>query len=143
MERKNTGLFKGLLTVLILSAVVFLVLFFFFPNISLKYFGTAADSDKAVEETFAALLYKANYMTEEERQKVSGYINSEEGRRFLRGLSEAVRSGSAGIAEFSSSEEFASFRDRMYSILSPSSFSRLTDRIEKTASGLLDIFDKD
>ena len=41
MSRKNLSLLKGTFTVIILATLVFVVLFFFFPNISMKYYGTA------------------------------------------------------------------------------------------------------
>ena len=65
MAGKNLGLFKGLLTVLILSILVFVSIYFFFPNISIKYFGIAFDKERAIEDSVASLLYKASYFNDE------------------------------------------------------------------------------
>ena len=137
MAEKNTGLLKGLLTVLILSVLVFGVIYFFFPSVSLKYFGVSLDMTKAVEETVSGVLSKVNYMTEDERKAVSEYLSSDEGKAFIKNVSPAIRGGADAIADFNSSESFTSFKEHMSSVLSPSSFERLTEGLENTASKLL------
>lgn len=138
MKGKSVGLFKGLFTVLVLSIIIYLVIFFFFPNTSLKYFGTAFDLDKAVEETVASLLYNLDDLTAEEKDGLDEYLSSFEGKAFIKGISEAIVGGRESIKEFTSSESFSSFVEAASTILSPQSFEKLFDNIENTASGLLE-----
>ncbi len=137
MAERNTGLFRGLLTVLILSVIVFAVIYLFFPSVSLKYFGVSLDMTKAVEETVSGVLSKVSYMTEDEKEAVSEYLSSEEGKAFIKNVSSAIRGGRDAIAAFNSSGSFTSFREHMSSVLSPSSFERLTEGLENAASKLL------
>ncbi len=140
MAARNVSLFKGLLTVLIVSVIVFFTIFFFFPDTSFKYFGTAFDSQKAVEDTFAALLYKADYMTEEEAEKVGEYLSSADGKAFIKNISAAVKGGAGEIESFLSSESFKNFQSAMSGALSRESLSKLQDALDSTASTLYDTF---
>ena len=137
MAGKNLGLFKGLLTVLILSILVFVSIYFFFPNISIKYFGIAFDKERAIEDSVASLLYKASYFTDEEKDKFDEYLSSDEGKEFVKGISKAVEEGSESLSSFFSSETFYSFRDKAQSILSEDSLKKLGQNIEETTSTLL------
>lgn len=110
MAGKNLGLFKGLLTVLILSILVFVSIYFFFPNISIKYFGIAFDKERAIEDSVASLLYKASYFTDEEKAKFDEYLSSAEGKEFVKGISKAVEEGSESLSSFFSSETFRPVR---------------------------------
>ncbi len=137
MAGKNLGLFKGLLTVLILSILVFVSIYFFFPNISIKYFGIAFDKERAIEDSVASLLYKASYFTDEEKAKFDEYLSSDEGKEFVKRISKAVEEGSESLSSFFSSENFYSFRDKAQSILSEDSLKKLGQNIEETTSTLL------
>lgn len=137
MAERNTGLLKGLLTVLILSVLVFGVIYLFFPSVSLKYFGVSFDMEKAVEETVSGVLSKVSYMTGDEREAVSEYLSSDDGKAFIKNISRAIRGGADAIAAFNSSESFISFKEHMGSVLSSSSFERLTGELENAASKLL------
>lgn len=140
MADRNVSLFKGLLTVLIVSVIVFFTIFFFFPDTSFKYFGTAFDSQKAVEDTFAALLYKADYMTEEEAEKVGKYLSSADGKAFIKNISSAVTGGAGAIENFVSSDSFKSFQSAMSGALSKESLSKLQDDLDSTAETLFGKF---
>lgn len=138
MKGRSVGLFKGLFTVVILSVVIYFVIFLFFPNTSLKYFGTAFNFEKAVEETVAGVLYNVDYLSSTEREDFNEYLSSSAGKAFIKGISEAIAGGREKIEEFSQGESFSSFVGTVSSILSPESYSRLFDNIENTASGLLE-----
>lgn len=135
--KKNTGLFKGLLTVLILAVLVYFVIYLFFPDTSLKYFNTALDRQKAVEKSITVLIDKADYRSEEEREKVEEYLSSEDGKAFIKGISSAVNEGVDGIKRFTETDTFRAFEEKMSEILSPESYEKLTERIEDGASSLL------
>ncbi len=137
MKNKSVGLFKGLFTVLVLSLIVYAVIFFFFPNTSLKYFGTAFDFNKAVEETVAGVLYDLNGLSEKEKEDFDNYLSSSEGKAFIKGISKAIKGGRESIEEFTQSEIFSSFVNNASSILSQESFEKLFDNIEDTASAIL------
>ncbi len=137
MAEKNVSLLKGLLTVTVVAVIVFFVIFFFFPDTSYKYFGTAFDSSKAVENIFASVIYRADYMTEEETEKVSEYLSSVDGRAFLKSFASAVTDGTEALRNFTSSDSFENFRETMSECLSPESLKKLSDTINSTASSLL------
>lgn len=138
MADRNVSLFKGLLTVLIVSVIVFFTIFLFFPDTSFKYFGTAFDSQKAVEDTFAALIYKADYMTEEETEKVGEYLSSADGKAFIKNIASAVAGGKDTLENFVSSDSFRSFQSAMSGALSRESLSKLSETLDSTASSLFE-----
>ncbi len=135
--KKNTGFFKGLLTVLVISVLVFVVIFFFFPDTSLKYFGVAFDSQKAIENTVTSLMERVDYESAEEKKKVEEYLSSSDGKAFIKNISSAISGGADGIREFASTDSFASFEKKMKEILSPESYQKLADTIEDVSSDLL------
>ena len=67
MAKKNLSLLRGSLTVIILALLVYVIIFFFFPDISIKYFGDAFNKEKALENSIVSLVYKVDYMTDEEK----------------------------------------------------------------------------
>ncbi len=140
MADKNTSLFKGLLTVLIISVIVFFTIFFFFPDTSFKYFGVAFDSTKAVENTFAALMYRAKYMSEEEEKKVGEYLSSADGKAFIKNISSAVAGGAETWENFLSSDSFKNFQKVMSGVLSEESLSRLEENLDNTITTLFEKF---
>lgn len=140
MADRNVSLFKGLLTVLIVSVIVFFTIFFFFPDTSFKYFGTAFDSQKAVEDTFAALIYKADYMTEEEAEKVAEYLSTADGKAFIKNIASAVAGGEEALENFVSSDSFKSFQKAMSGALSKESLSKLSETMNSTISTLFGKF---
>ncbi len=135
--KKNTGLFKGLLTVMVISVLVFVVIFFFFPDTAIKYFGVAFDREKAIENTVTSLLEKVDYASEEERERVEEYLSSADGKAFIKNISSAISGGVDGVREFASSDSFASFEKKMKEILSPESFQKLAETVEDVSQDLL------
>lgn len=136
MAEKNVSLFKGLLTVVITAVIIFFVIFFFFPDTSFKYFGTAFDSEKALENTFASLIYRADYMSEDEAEKVSSYLSSVDGKAFLKNLSSAVTGGAEALKNFTSSDSFRNFQTVMSESLSSESLEKLSENINSTVEDI-------
>ncbi len=134
---KNTGLFKGLLTVLILSIVVYFVIFLFFPNVSLKYFGIAFNKEKAIEKSVIALMDRADYLLDDEKEKVEEYLSSKDGEDFVKEISSAINDGIEGIKSFTDTDTFRNFEKKMSEILSSESYRKLTENIEEVASSIL------
>ncbi len=137
MKGKNVGFFKGLLTVVFIALVVFVVIYFFFPELSLKYFGTTYEVDKVVGNMVEAVLDKADYLSEKEKEEIEDYLSSSRGNALVEALASALSKGKDGVESFISSEEFRDFEERLGDILSPESFSKLTENIEGLASSLL------
>lgn len=136
--KKNTGLLKGLLTITVLAVLVFVVIYFFFPDTSIRYFGVAFDREKAVEETITVLLEKVDYVSADEKEKVEEYLSSGDGKKFIKEISTAISGGADSIRDFTSTDSFKSFEKRMQEILSPESYRKLTEAVEDGASGLLE-----
>lgn len=142
MARKNLSLLKGTLTVIILALLIYVILFFFFPDISLKYFGDAYDKKKALENTIVSLLYDVDYMTQEEKDVFEGYLKTEEGKKMVESFSSAVSSGQEAISSFVESSEFQNISSTVKEALSPDSFSRLMEESAKSAEKLYSWYKK-
>lgn len=142
MAKKNLSLLRGSLTIIILALLIYVILFFFFPDISLKYFGDAFDKEKAVENSIISLVYNVDYMSDEEKALFEEYLSSSEGKDMLKAISSTASKGTEAVKEVMESPEFNSFSSSVKSALSPESFSRLMDEAASSAEKLYSRFKK-
>ena len=136
MAKKNLNLLKGSLTVIILAILVFVVIFFFFPDVSVKYFGDAFNKEKAEENTMISLVYNVDYMTEEEKTLFEDYLHSDEGKEMVKAISEAAGKGKDAVESVLESPEFKQFSSSVKSTLSPENLSRLFSEASSSAEAL-------
>ena len=142
MAKKNLNLLKGSFTVIILALLIYVIMFFFFPDISLKYFGDAFDKTKALENSIVSLVYDVDYMTEEEKAVFEDYLSSSEGKEMIKKLSEAASKGAEEAKELSQSPEFEGLSSAIKEVLSPESLSRLMEETVKSAEKLYSWYKK-
>lgn len=83
------------LLVMLVAAIIFLAIYFFYPSVSMKFFGIAYGDEK---EVVSALMDNPS-LTEEEKTELSEIIESDEGDDFISALMEATRKGVSGVKE--------------------------------------------
>ena len=142
MSRKNLSLLKGTFTVIILATLVFVVLFFFFPNISMKYFGTAFNKEKAIEDSIVSLVYNAEYMSQEEKEAFNSFLSTEKGKSMVKAISSAASQGKEIVEGVTESQEFQDLYSSVKSSLSPESFERLMEETKSSSEALFSKFKK-
>ena len=142
MAKKNLSLLRGSLTVIILALLVYVIIFFFFPDISIKYFGDAFNKEKALENCIVSLVYKVDYMTEEEKAVFEEYLSTEKGKEMVREISSAVSKGGDAIKELYENPEFQSAFSNLKEVMSPESFSKLYEETKSSAEKLFSWYKK-
>lgn len=142
MSKKNLSLLKGSFTVLILAALVYITLFFFFPNTAMKYFGTAFNKEKAIENSIVSLVYNAEYLSTEEKAAFESYLSTMEGKVMLKGLSEAAAKGADSAQAFVESDSFQNLSSSVKSSLSPEKLEKLWSDCASSADALFSRFSK-
>ena len=142
MAKKNLSLLKGSFTVIILALLIYVIVFFFFPDVSLKYFGDAFDKEKALENSIVALVYNVDYMSEEEKAVFEDYLTSREGKDMLKSISSAASKGVETTKELVDSPEFQRLSSAVKDVLSPESLSRLMEEAAESAENLYSWYKK-
>ena len=142
MAKKNLSLLKGSFTVIILALLIYVILFFFFPDVSLKYFGDAFDKEKALENSIVALVYNVDYMSEEEKAVFEDYLSSKEGKEMLKSISSAASKGVETTKELVDSPEFQRLSSAVKDVLSPESLSKLMEEAAESAENLYSWYKK-
>ena len=142
MEKKPLSLLKGSLTVIILALLIYVIIYFFFPDISLKYFGDTFDKQKALENSIVSLVYNVDYMTDEEKAVFDDYLSSKEGKEMLQTIGSAAVKGGETIKELYESDEFQRLSSAVKDVLSPESFSKLMEETASSAEKLYSWYKK-
>lgn len=142
MAKKNLSLLKGSFTVIILALLIYVMIFFFFPDVSLKYFGDAFDKEKALENSIVALVYNVDYMSEEEKAVFEDYLSSKEGKEMLKSISSAASKGVETTKELVDSPEFQRLSSAVKDVLSPESLSKLMEEAAESAENLYSWYKK-
>ena len=142
MAKKNLSLLKGSFTLIILALLIYVIIFFFFPDVSLKYFGDAFDKEKALENSIVALVYNVDYMSEEEKAVFEDYLTSREGKEMLKSISSAASKGVETTKELVDSPEFQRLSSAVKDVLSPESLSRLMEEAAESAENLYSWYKK-
>ena len=142
MAKKNLSLLKGSFTVIILALLIYVIVFFFFPDVSLKYFGDAFDKEKALENSIVALVYNVDYMSEEEKAVFEDYLTSREGKDMLKSISSAASKGVETTKELVDSPEFQRLSSAVKDVLSPESLSKLMEEAAESAENLYSWYKK-
>ena len=142
MAKKNLSLLKGSFTVIILALLIYVIILFFFPDVSLKYFGDAFDKEKALENSIVALVYNVDYMSEEEKAVFEDYLSSKEGKEMLKSISSAASKGVETTKELVDSPEFQRLSSAVKDVLSPESLSKLMEEAAESAENLYSWYKK-
>lgn len=136
MSEKNVSFFKGIFTVIVFSILIFVIIFFFFPNISMKYFSVAFDEKAAIEDTLALSLDNIEGLTGEEKEKFEAYLKSDEGKSLVNKIVETSSSGISNIQDFLSSDETEKYIENLKTTLSPETFEKVSGSVKDSISKL-------
>lgn len=136
MSEKNVSFFKGIFTVIVFSILIFVIIFFFFPNISMKYFSVAFDEKAAIENTLALSLDGIEGLTSEEKENFESYLKSDEGKSFVNKIVEASSSGISSIQDFLSSGETEKYIENLKTTLSPETLEKVSGSVKDSISKL-------
>lgn len=136
MSEKNVSFFKGIFTVIVFSILIFVIVFFFFPNISMKYFSVAFDEKAAIEDTLALSLDNIEGLTSEEKEKFEAYLKSDEGKSLVNKIVETSSSGISNIQDFLSSDETEKYIENLKTTLSPETFEKVSGSVKDSISKL-------
>lgn len=136
MSEKNVSFFKGIFTVIVFSILIFVIIFFFFPNISMKYFSVAFDEKAAIEDTLALSLDNIEGLTSEEKEKFEVYLKSDEGKSLVNKIVETSSSGISNIQDFLSSDETEKYIENLKTTLSPETFEKVSGSVKDSISKL-------
>lgn len=136
MSEKNVSFFKGIFTVIVFSILIFVIIFFFFPNISMKYFSVAFDEKAAIEDTLALSLDNIEGLTSEEKEKFEAYLKSDEGKSLVNKIVETSSSGISNIQDFLSSDETEKYIENLKTTLSPETFEKVSGSVKDSISKL-------
>ena len=79
----------GLIGLFFFSIAVFFLIYFFVPEVSLKFFGIAADMDRIVNEAISDAV-SASALPQEITSEITGYLETEEGKAFVAGMGESI-----------------------------------------------------
>ncbi|MBQ0071745.1 MAG: hypothetical protein KBS81_07835 [Spirochaetales bacterium] len=141
MFGKN-NIFSGVLKVLVLALVVYMVIFFFYPTISLKYFGTAFRAEKAVSSTINSMVGEAEFLSSDQKKAVVDYLETEEGKKVISSFYDAAKKGGEALEEVKESEEVKRMEAAISSKLSKESMEDLMENLTAVSGDLLSRFVK-
>lgn len=140
MANKNLRLLQGVLTVAIISVLIFIVLFFFFPDVSMKYYGVAFDKEQALQNTMVTIVSRMNYVTEEERAQFNEVLSTPKGKEVVSALLSAASKGEEEVEKVVKSDEFQALSSSIKSSLSPENFDRFIAEASSASSVLFSRF---
>lgn len=133
MLGKN-NIFSGLLTVIILAIVIFFGIYFLYPDVSMKYFGMAARPNVVLSSAMEEYLDSSSYLSQEEKEAVASYFDSEEGKKVFAAVSEAASKGGNSLEKTLQSPEFKDFTEKVGSAVNKDSLEKLVKGISSEAS---------
>ncbi len=110
----------GLISLIILAAIVFLVIYFFIPDVSVRFFGIAFNAEEVMQNAIDSAVSElgidnADALISQEAVtsllesagnnvgKLMSYLSSPEGQEMLKRGVEEARSGAQSLAEYFSS----------------------------------------
>ncbi len=75
--------------VLFIALLIFLVIYFFYPSVSMKFFGIAHGEEEAVESA----IMENDQISEEDKRFFSEYVDTDGGKELIDSLVHATRKG--------------------------------------------------
>lgn len=127
---RGKSFFGGLLGVFFLSVIIFLIIYFFVPAVSMKFFGIAHDETATAGSDLVAAIENLDLGDEEARRELTEYLSSDEGRRNISKIQSAVGKAGESFEAFIESDEMQSIIDS-----AKSAGESVVDYISSLASG--------
>ena len=102
---RGKSFFGGLLGVFFLSVIVFLIIYFFVPAVSMKFFGLAYDESSTAGSAIVSAIDELDIGDEEARAELEAYLSSEEGQEAVSRIQSAMGKAGEGFETFLASDK--------------------------------------
>lgn len=108
---KKSGFFGGLIAVLIISVLVFFIIFLFMPEVSMKFFRFSNDTDyvapiKEVKEKAEEVTLKSDADVNSE---INEFLSSADGKEVVESIQNAAVKAGKTVSEYMKSDEASEF----------------------------------
>ena len=99
------GFFGGLIGLFVFSIIVFFVIYFLVPDVSIKFFGISVNSDEYIESTISQAVSELD-LPEGVLSDIQSYLSSPEGKEYLDKAQSAVGNSADKAISYFTSDAF-------------------------------------
>ena len=99
------GFFGGLIGLFVFSIIVFFVIYFLVPDVSIKFFGISVNSDEYIEATISQSVSELD-LPEGVLSDIQSYLSSPEGKEYLDNAQSAVGNSADKVISYFTSDDF-------------------------------------
>ncbi len=108
MGKKSTHWIRSIISVFSIAIVLFLAIYIFEPDLSLKFFKIGYKAEDRVAESVEDILSDEMELP---KDKVDDYLNTEEGKKIVENVMEGMRKGMKGIKDALSDVDIEKIKD--------------------------------
>lgn len=109
---KSSHWIRSIVSVFFIAIVLFIVIYLFAPELSLKFFGIAFGEEEKVSTALEDLIVE-NF--DVDSATVEAYLDSDKGKEIVESVSSGLKKGARSISEAVSSEELQAIVDNVKS----------------------------
>lgn len=110
MGKKSSHWLKSIIAVFLIAIVLFLIVYFFMPELSLKFFGIAFRADARVSTALEDMLVDKFGV---DRSSVESFLSTEKGKEVVDMVVEGSKKGADAISDIVNSPEFKGVADNI------------------------------
>ena len=110
MGKKSSHWLKSIIAVFLIAIVLFLIVYFFMPELSLKFFGIAFRADTRVSTALEDMLVDKFGV---DRNSVESFLSTEKGKEVVDMVVEGSRKGADAISDIVNSPGFKGVADNI------------------------------
>ena len=110
MGRKSTHWIRSIISVFLIAIFLFLIIYFFAPDLSLKFFGIGFRVEDKVSTALEDLLVNQFNVPAE---SVERYLDTEEGKKVLDSVVQGTKKGVKGVKNVLSDEEIETIKEEI------------------------------
>lgn len=110
MGKKSSHWLKSIIAVFLIAIVLFLIVYFFMPELSLKFFGVAFRADAKVSTALEDMLVDKFGV---DRNSVESFLSTEKGKEVVDMVVEGSKKGADAISDIVNSPEFKGVADNI------------------------------
>ena len=110
MGKKSSHWLKSIIAVFLIAIVLFLIVYFFMPELSLKFFGIAFRAEARVSTALEDMLVDKFGV---DRSSVESFLSTEKGKEVVDMVVEGSKKGADAISDIVNSPEFKGVADNI------------------------------
>lgn len=110
MGKKSSHWLKSIIAVFLIAIVLFLIVYFFMPELSLKFFGIAFRAEARVSTALEDMLVDKFGV---DRNSVESFLSTEKGKEVVDMVVEGSKKGADAISDIVNSPEFKGVADNI------------------------------